>query len=351
MQSAGKLIKAEKWWNDKAPPVLGLAFFLLAISDGEIALARAAAMLVAFMVTFIGVAGFGHVINDLCDVDHDRAVGKHNTMVDRSRWQTGAILALLMAVAWLPWLVLPANRWNLSLIALQLLLLTVYAASPLRFKARAVPGVITDALYAYTVPALITWTTFGHMVGEPVSRPLLMAALLPWSFCAGLRGILNHQYLDADNDRRSGVTTFATRYGPAVTLSLLSRIVLPAEAIGFVVMTVAYGVDLRFYVAGVLAFFAWRVFQLTYVMQTTLWVPWRLVPELAVKLYGYELLSEYYRGWYPLFMLVGLSWRWPEYVVLLVAYLAVFQNGLVNFFRYDLRSIPAGVARMTHRDG
>jgi 4-hydroxybenzoate polyprenyltransferase len=189
MQSAGKLIKAEKWWNDKAPPVLGLAFFLLAVSDGEIPLVRSVLTLLAFMVTFIGVAGFGHVINDLCDVDHDRAAGKHNTMAGRPRAQVAAILLLLLAVAWLPWLWLPANRWNLSLIALQLLLLTLYAAPPFRFKARAVSGVVTDALYAYTVPALITWTTFADMAGEPTSRPFLLAALVPWSLFAGLRGM------------------------------------------------------------------------------------------------------------------------------------------------------------------
>ncbi len=351
MQSAGKLIKAEKWWNDKAPPVLGLAFFLLATRDSEISLVRSVLTLLAFMVTFIGVAGYGHVINDICDVDPDRAAGKHNTMAGRPRAQVAAILVLLLAVAWLPWLFLPANRWNLSLIGLQLLLLTVYAAPPFRFKARAVPGVVTDALYAYTVPALITWTTFADMAGEPTPRALLLATVVPWSFLAGLRGILNHQYLDADNDLQTGVTTFATRYGRAKTLNLLSAIVLPAEALCFAAVTMAFGADLRFYVAGVAAFIVWRTFQLVYLWDASLGLPWRLGRERAVTLYGYQFLGEFYTNWFPLFMLAALAWRWPEYLALAAAYVAVFQNGLVNVFKYDLRYIAAGIAKMTKRHG
>ena len=351
MQSAGKLIKTEKWWNDKAPPALGIAYFLMATSENDIPLGLGVATLVAFMTSFIGVAGFGHIINDLYDVDNDRTAGKHNTMDGRTSLQTALIMLFLLALAWLPWFILPANPWNLSLLGLQLLLLSAYATPPLRLKVRAVPGVIVDALYAYTVPALITWTTFGHISGEPPPRPFLLATLIIWSLFPGLRGILNHQCLDADNDARSGVTTFATQYGRARTLRALFCIVLPAEAVCFVTMTAALSCYLPFYVVGVVIYFGWRIFQLLYLRDESLGVPWRLAPESTIRLYGYELLGEFYTKWFPLMMLAALSLRWPMYLALTMAHLAFFRNGLGDFFRYDLKYIPAGVAKMMKRDG
>ena len=40
MLAPGKVLKAEKWWNDKAPPVLGLAYYLLATGARPVPLSR-----------------------------------------------------------------------------------------------------------------------------------------------------------------------------------------------------------------------------------------------------------------------------------------------------------------------
>jgi hypothetical protein len=127
--------------------------------------------------------------------------------------------------------------------------------------------------------------------------------------------------------------------------------VLPAEAVCFAALTMAFGLDLWFYAPAVALFIGWRMFQLAYLWDASLGLPWRLGRERAVTLYGYQFLGEFYTNWFPLFMLVALAWRWPEYLALAAAYLAVFQNGLVNFFKYDLRYVAAGVGKMTKRNG
>jgi len=346
MLAPGKVLKAEKWWDDKAPPVLGLAYYLLATSAQIVPLGRSLIAMFAFIIAFIGVAGFGHVLNDLGDIDVDRAVGKFNTMQGRKRLHVALLIGALLAMAWLPWLILPANRWNLSFIGLQLLLLTLYAMPPVRLKARPVFGVLTDALYAYTVPTLITWTTWIHL-GEPAKpQPLLLAALIPWSLCTGVRSILVHQDVDAANDATSGLTTFVTQYGHAGTFWLLSRIVIPAEIGCFVLVTFAFSRELWFYPVAVVLFFCWRIFQLAYLSDIPVELPWRLSSERAVTLYGFQLLGEFYPAWFPVIMLAALSLRSPVFLVLACMHLAIFKTGLGHIVRHDLKSIPWGISKM-----
>jgi 4-hydroxybenzoate polyprenyltransferase len=349
MLAPGKVLKAEKWWNDKAPPVFGLAYYLLATGANVVPLGRCLLAMTAFITAFIGVAGYGHVLNDLGDIEVDRAARKANTMQGRKGLHSALIIAALLAMAWLPWLILPANRWNLSSIGIQLLLLTLYAASPLRLKARPVPGVITDALYAYLVPMLITCTTWSRLGGPAKPQPFLLAALIPWSLCVGLRGILVHQDGDAANDAAVGLSTFVTRYGHARTFWLLTRIVLPTEIACFALMTLAIARELRFYLVFVVLFFCWRVFQLAYLWDTPVDLPWRLSSQQAVTLYGYQFLGEFYTAWFPVFVLAALCFRSSVFLPLACVHLALFRTGVVHFFRHDLKSIPWGISKMRQR--
>lgn len=346
MLAAAKVLKAEKWWDDKAPPVLGLAYYLLATGTSVVPLGRSLLAMLAFITAFIGVAGFGHVVNDLGDLEIDRAAGKLNTMQGRKPIHIAVMTVVLLAMAWLPWLILPANSWNLSFIGVQLLLLTLYAAPPLRLKARPVSGVLTDALYAFTVPMLITWTTWSYLGGPPKPQPLLLAALIQWSLCVGVKGILVHQDVDAETDAASGLSTFVTRYGHARTLWLLSRIVIPAEFAFFILMTFAFSSEVRFYSVAVALIFCWRVFQLACLWGIPVDLPWRLSSEPAVELYGFRFLGDFYPAWFPVIMLAALCFRSPAYFALAGIHFALFKTGLGHFFRHDLKAIPWGISRL-----
>jgi 4-hydroxybenzoate polyprenyltransferase len=349
MLAPGKVLKTEKWWNDKAPPVLGLAYYLLATGAAPVPLSRALANMLAFIIAFVGVAGFGHVINDLGDLEVDRAAGKPNTMQGRTRFQITLIIVALLAMAWLPWLILPANRWNLTLIGFQLLLLTLYAAPPLRLKTRAIAGVLTDALYAYTVPMLITWTTWSGMGHPARPQPLLLAVLIAWSLCAGIKGILVHQDADGASDAASGVGTFVSRYGHGPTFWLLSRIVVPSEIACFVLMTSAVSRELRYYFLVVVLLFCWRSFQLAWLRNTPVRLPWRMSSEDAVTLYGFRFSGDFYRAWFPVVMLAALCFRDPLYLALGCMHLALFKTGLDRPLTQDLRHVAGGILRMRRR--
>lgn len=351
MRAAKKLIKSERWWDDKATPVLAFTYLMLALSETPVPLERTLLALAAFMVAFIGVAGFGHVINDLCDIEADSIAGKDNPLHGRSKRQIALIMLALLLAAGLPWLWLPRDGWNMAWLGLQILLLTLYAVPPVRLKVRPIGGPITDALYAYTVPALITCATWSQVSGPAESLPWLLAAIVPWSLCVGLRGILYHQCLDAGNDLKSGLDTFATRRGRAATLEIIAHWVLPTEVIGFTAMTVAVSGAIPLYPLGIALFIAWRMFELIAHRNMALAPPWRLLPEDRVRLYGYEFLGEFYTGWFPVFILLALVFRDPAYLVLFGLHLALFKTGLVYMIRHGLGNLATAIARMKQRHG
>ncbi len=346
MRDPGTLIKADKWWNDKAPSMLGLAYYLLAVHEHIVPVSRYLPATLAFVAAFIGVAGFGHVINDLEDIKSDRIAGKRNAMDGRSTLQTVLIAAALLFLAWIPWVILPADRLNLSLVALQLILLTLYAVPPARLKVRAVPGVIADALYGYTVPTLITWTTWSRVGGSMGSHTFLLLILIPWSFCAGLRGILNHQLRDIGNDVSSGVSTFGTTFGSVRTLWLLSRLVLPLEITCFVLMTATIARDFWFYPVGVGLFLWWRYFEITCLQNKPEPNPLVSAAEHYIELYGYEFLGEFYGLWFPVLMLFALLCHSFHYLPLALAHFLVFKTGILQLLRYDPKYVGAQITRM-----
>jgi 4-hydroxybenzoate polyprenyltransferase len=282
------------------------------------------------------MAGFGHLINDWFDIEADRRAGKRNVLAPLGPLRRSILVFGFLALAALPWLFLPRNRVNLVALAAEALLLTIYAAPPLRLKERP-EGVLADALYGYTVPFVITWATFG----KPLAAPDLLV-LLAWVTLVGLRSILNHQLLDLDNDALSGVRTLAWRIGRPATTTLLTRLVLPLEAMAFVPVTALFVAAAPWY--GVLAvlFVAWRAFQVAFI-----WKPGRegrpcLEAYGAVHFYGYILLNEYYEKAMPVLFLAGLVVERPELAWLLLGHVAVFRTNALSQVARDRKGFRTG---------
>jgi len=352
MVDVRRLIKSDRWWGDKAAPVLAQVYLLLAIGPTDWSLGRTLLALGLFLLSFIGVAAYGHLVNDLGDLAHDARAGKANALAGRTAWQRRLLIGVALALGLAPWAWWPAPAAAaFAWLLVQLGLLTAYALPPLRLKTRSLAGVLTDALYAYTVPALICWSAWMATREHAEPPPLLLAALLTWTVFTGLRGILNHQLLDLDNDLRSGVQTLATRSGATATVRLLCSVVLPAEALAFALLTLVVSTRLPGYLPAAATVLLWRVFQLAYLWDAPLRWPWTLTPAVLVRDYGYRLLGDYYTQWFPVLTLLALVLQRPDHLPLLALHLLLFRSGPVNFFRHDLRWLPCALRKMMGRHG
>jgi 4-hydroxybenzoate polyprenyltransferase len=90
----------------------------------------------------------------------------------------------------------------------------VYSARPVRLKERGVAGVVAGAAAQWTLPVL------ALAAAEPgaLRRAATGAAAL-LALAIGVRWMAMHQLSDAENDRRAGVRTVASRGGPVFALA------------------------------------------------------------------------------------------------------------------------------------
>ena len=223
-------VRLQDWWKAKAANLLAVLYSVTLIT--ALPFTRALVLLAASLITIIGIGGFGHVINDICDIPIDAAAGKPNRLARLNPWKRFTLVGVLLAIALLPWLVLPFDRLSIALLLIEFSLLLAYAIPPLRLKQRVIWAVLTDAGYAYALPALLAAHTFFLATGVRENRALALS-LFVWQMALGIRHFLNHLALDRTNDIRSGISTLATIKGSHYIHALIRHGILPIELLGF----------------------------------------------------------------------------------------------------------------------
>lgn len=356
-QLAPALVKSDLWWTDKGAPIFGLIYLLLAVDPARPGLSTTLLALLLFVMAFAGIAGFGYAVNDLFDLRADALVGKRNTMAGRSPLARAGLVLGLGALGFLPWAFWPGPPGAaLGVLLLQTVLLIVYAVPPLRLKERHVAGPVCDALYAFTVPLLITlaaWMPLGSSQPLPPLLPPLLAVLLLGTLSTGLRGILLHQIRDAENDRRAGLRTFATTVGVDAVWHMLVRRVLPLDALacGLSLLMVAWLLPV---LAGfLLLVLGLSLFKWVYLCDRPLTLREGLLrpqtPEKVHELWGQGLLGILRTRTLPLGLALALAWDSPVHLPLLVLHLLLFRPLQLSVVREDLRWTPAALRKLFGR--
>lgn len=338
-----RVVRSEQWWDHKVPVLIGVGAVAVGARPGP-APAGALRDLLLLTISAVGVAAFGHLVNDWCDLDADAAAGKPNRLAPLPAGRRAAIVALAAAVGGVPWAFLHAPRLAIGLLAVESLLLVAYSAPPVRLKARGVLGVLADAAYAYVVPLLLVCVTLGPR-GLPRGGALV-GVLAAWSAVHGLRGIAWHQIDDADADRVAGTRTLVGRMGTRRVEAILAWALLPVEVVLLAVEVVL--VDRWWLVAVAGAFLFWRTFQLLFLWAEPLSPSALRDPRRRVEVVGFEYVNVFVEQWVPLTALVALAvaspWWWVAVAVLLVA----FRNAARTFLAWDLWVLPDGLSRLAH---
>ena len=314
-------LRLQGWWRAKASNLLATLYSVTLIT--ALPFPRVFLLLAAALVTIVGIGGFGHVVNDLCDLSLDEAAGKQNRLADLNRWKRSSLLLGLLAIALLPWLVLPFDRLSIALLLIEFALLVVYAVPPLRLKQRGIWAVLTDAAYAYALPALLAAHTFFLASRRSDNGPFA-ASLIVWQMALGIRHFLNHLVLDRANDMRVGVSTLATVKGNHYLHSLIRHAILPVELLGFI----GYLLVMSEY-ARLLVFVVVAIFLVSTSLHTVLAIG-RSYPFLTYR-FSKTQLDWLYQAALPLVLLcylVGADWRYCVLFLVHVLLFAVLARGL-----------------------
>ena len=313
--------RASQWWIYKIGPVLAFAF--VAICLHRTPPARATLLVCSLLISLAGIAAFGHIINDIFDVESDRQAGKENRLSQWSRLKQVSVALLLFGAGFLPWSIVEIGVTPLLLLVGLVVCLVVYSAPPLRLKERGVYGILTDATYGHLIPTLFALTLFDGPVNSQRGANTLMVGAALWGFCFGVRGIMIHQIRDYDADLLANIRTFVAVRGPERARRLALYFVFPVELIALVVMLVGVGM------------FAPAAFYTLIVWSACWWVNWYLrrqcsllwLDPLPVDTRNPMFLSRFYNRHAAAVFAVYLIVIDLRYVSLIVLFAALFPVG------------------------
>jgi 4-hydroxybenzoate polyprenyltransferase len=224
-----RFARSGNWWFSKIPPLLAVAYLTIALL--EIDFTRGALLLACYLFSVSCAATYGHIINDIFDVNSDRRAGKHNAMAEWN-WSTRTGLCLtVLCAGFLPALIVPYPACALLLLALNYVWPTIYSLPAIRLKERGILGVVCDVLGSHVTPTLLALAIFQDegraALGGHAGFPLIITL---WSSVLGIKGILHHQIADRDNDIASGTATFAAKAKPESMTRFLAWFNLWIEA-------------------------------------------------------------------------------------------------------------------------
>jgi|GEM_PF-6259896 len=195
--------KLEKWWVYKIAgglltAVLFTVFYHMPITN---AYWRDLTLLFA---GFISLAVFGHLVNDLSDLQSDRLAGKSNLVDTVGKNAAFVVLFGTSGLAFF-FISLLGSPLLLGLASVQILLNLMYSVRPIRVKERGGWAILITGFYERTLPyIMIAVLLVKH---GPTEIYLLLPAYLTWSFLWEVRNFITGQKADRLLDLQSQQNT------------------------------------------------------------------------------------------------------------------------------------------------
>ncbi len=314
------VVRAQDWWSYKIPPLLAVASAGLLQFGVPSLLGRVGVAL----ATVLAIAAYGFVLNDLTDITADRASGQRNRMAPLGPLARTLALGLPLCTAFLLawWGAGPVMR---VLIALNLLVPTLYSVPPVRLKGRGVWGALADTIGVHVLPmALVAWTiTLDDFATTPRAR-LFLALAVGWAFLAGFRNIIVHQARGLHGDRLAQVRTFVAAIGGTRARRLVWHWIFPAELVALTALLILALPTAPVLIPVLLIYGAleWRAVRLGWTL------PVFEAPGVSTEAYRPIVNNALYEVWLPLGLAVQLALVHPWGIAILAGELLLFRRNI-----------------------
>ena len=318
--SFSKIVRGGNWWLYKITPLLAIGYGEIILMD--IPPIQSILTVLALLFSISSVAAYGHIVNDIFDIEVDKKAGKSNSVAQFSPWQRLLFCILFALTGFVLPIVFNFGTWAVILLGINYLLPTIYSAPPLRLKEKGIWGVITDAAGAHLVPTLFVAATFVSFTPQLSRNILIFTGLAAThAFFVGLRGILLHQLWDRDKDEKSGTTTFVSQRQPETVRRWIAHFVFPVE----IALLVSVAVILSLSEPSLIPFFvAYFVFTIAKLKATK--TPLDPSPTVRKNIVPHDL----YEVWLPLALAMLLSSGNPDYLSFVTLTLVLFFPSVKN---------------------
>ena len=223
IQNLGNLTRSDDWRLSLVPLILGCTYLWAVLLQIEFTLDHFLVIVLSYVTSF-GFAALGYFINEFFDQAHDKKAGKINKLsLIAPKYQLTLFLSLLLFTL-VPWIYLPKNNLSYVLIITELLLFLIYSMPFIRLKETFFFAGVIDTMYAYVVPAVLSYHTYSFLSESTISLEYISLFFL-LLFVVGYRNILVHQIKDVMGDIRSKTKSLPQLLGPDLSNKFLHWLV------------------------------------------------------------------------------------------------------------------------------
>lgn len=274
--------------------------------------------LLFLLASLITGAVYVSIINDLTDIEEDLKSGKSNHMAGfpaRLRWLFPVLC--LVGGSFFMYFLWP-DKLSCSLYAMSWIAFSLYSIPPVRLKNRRVWGLLGDACGAVLFPCCLVVSSMSFFMHLPINRIWFLSVAV-WALIYGLRGILWHQFIDRENDIKTGINTFASKTEPRhFRLQTILLITIELIAFGLMLSLAASMASLFFLV--VYFFYAlilYRLFNIKLII---------IIGEKGEM--NRTFMSDYYQLFFPFSMLISAAFNQTSVCFIILLH-------MILFFRYN----------------
>ena len=313
--------RANDWKASFVPFVMGFVYLWLLIF--QLKPTKQTGFLCLFsLLTTIGFASFGYLINEFFDQDEDKRAGKLNRFETIGIGLSLILFLVSILLTFLPWINLPSNKWSWVLICLEMGSFLLYSIPPFRLKRFPLISCVFDASYAYLIPIVLSMHTFSIHAEKSLFTSHLIWLAIP-AFFIGFRNIVLHQIKDVIGDFHANRKTLPMLIGKFELFNLLS-VSLFFEAFSFFVLFEWLFPD-----------FHLGVLFMVYISIKSFVFLTNKEPKSSKNEFNFfSLVDGFYQIWLPLVLLIFLTISDVNWSVLwglqLVLFLIAFKNNFVN---------------------
>jgi len=315
------IARANDWKASFVPFVMGFVYLWLLIF--QLKPTKQTGFLCLFsLLTTIGFASFGYLINEFFDQDEDKRAGKLNRFETIGVGLSSILFLLSIVATFLPWIYLPSNKWSWVLICFEIGSFLLYSIPPFRLKRFPLISCVFDASYAYLIPIVLSMHTFSIHAEKSLFTSHLIWLAIP-AFFIGFRNIVLHQIKDVIGDFHANRKTLPMLIGKFELFNLLS-------------------VSLFFEVFSFFVFFEWTflgyhlggIFMVYFSIKSLVFITDKEPKSSKNEFDFFSLVDGFYQIWLPIVLLIFLTIRDDYWSFLwgfqLVLFLIAFKNNFVN---------------------
>ena len=296
------VLRAKDWRYSFLPFVAGCLYLFMVLFDLTFE-KKTLLFLLSFLISAIGFASTGYLINEFFDIESDTKAEKVNSLSKVSKQRLLLLFTLSLTVLFIPWIWLPSDPISWILIFSEIALLLSYSLPLTRLKnVYWISGVI-DSLYAYVIPLLLV--TYSCSIFSGKSTDTFIVFFLLSMFFFGFRNILIHQSRDIDYDIKAGIMTLPQKLGEKKTnFYLMFAMIL--EIIFFCFFCVLLSIEHS-------VFFFWLIVFAGIIVLSFFTKKTKIKEENLSDESKYTFTDKAYQLWFPLFNLLIIvyhDWRW-----------------------------------------